>query len=96
MSATLLIYDPTAPATPRSETGRPRLSGLAGKTVGFIDNAMPNFNYLVDDLAELLVSRFSCDAAVKRGKRGPSMPAAESIIDELVSRCDLVITGSGD
>ena len=70
MSATIRIYDPTAPAGDLPQLARRTLDDLAGKTVGFIDNAKPNFNYLVDDLAELLVSRYGVAAVVKHRKRG--------------------------
>jgi hypothetical protein len=96
MAATLLVYDPTAPASTRAADAQGRLDGLSGKTVGFIDNAKPNFDHLVDDLAELLVARFGVAAVIKRGKRGPSMPVAQSTVEELAGQCDLVITGSGD
>ena len=47
------------------------LDGLAGKTVGFIDNAKPNFQYLVDDLADLhargLGAYVEVDYAIVRG-----------------------------
>ena len=73
-----------------------RVPALAGKTIGFIDNAKPNFNLLVDDLAELFVSRYGVAHVIKRAKRGASMPAPESIVNELAEQCVLVITGSGD
>ena len=95
-TATLLVYDPTAPVSAQARYSRKALDALAGKVIGFIDNAKPNFNYLVDDLADLLVQRYGVAAVVKRAKRGASMPAAQSVLDELSQQCDLVITGSGD
>ena len=93
----ILLYDPTAP---RRESGaapaRTTLAGLKGAVVGFIDNAKPNFNFLVDDLAELLESRYGVRAVVKRRKRSASVPAPEEMLREVASQCDLVITGSGD
>jgi hypothetical protein len=96
MTGMLLVYDPTAPATPQAATGSKRLERFAGTVVGFIDNAKPNFGFLVDDLAELLTERHGVKAVIKRSKRGPSMPAAESVIEDLAGQCDIVITGSGD
>ncbi len=96
MTAILLIYDPTVPGAAESKVARHSLDTLAGKTVGFIDNAKPNFHHLVDDLADLLVQRYGVAKIVKRAKRGPSTPAAREVVDELVAQCDLVITGSGD
>ena len=96
MTGTVLLFDPTAP---RQEPGREvsrSLDGLAGTVVGFIDNAKPNFEYLVDDLAELLVSRYGVRQIIKRKKRAASVGAPEAVYRELAERCDLVITGSGD
>ena len=72
------------------------LDGLAGKTIGFIDNAKPNFNNLVDELAELLVNKYHVAKVIKRSKFTPSIPASGKLIDELVAECDAVIAGSGD
>ena len=96
MTSTLLVYDPTAPAAGQSAQVGKVLDGLAGKVVGFIDNAKPNFHHLVDDLAALLVERHGVRTVIKRGKRGASMPAPEAIVEELAGQCDLVIAGSGD
>jgi hypothetical protein len=96
MTGTVLLYDPTAPRMERPEQAEQLLAGLAGKVVGFIDNAKPNFNYLVDDLAELLTSRHGVKRVLKRQKRSASVPAPDEVIKEFAEQCDLVITGSGD
>ena len=92
-----MLYDPTAPRRDLGGTGeRKTLAGLRGAVVGFIDNAKPNFNHLVDDLADLLESRYGVKAVVKRRKRSASVPAPAEMLREVASQCDLVITGSGD
>jgi hypothetical protein len=92
-----MLYDPTAPRRDGGESlQRKARVALEGAVVGFIDNAKPNFNHLVDDLAELLESRYGVRAVVKRRKRSASVPAPEEMIREVASQCDLVITGSGD
>jgi len=96
MTASVLLYDPTAPRQEAGSQAQRTLDGLAGKVVGFIDNAKPNFDHLVDDLAELLVARYGVRAVIKRKKRAPSIPAPDAIYDELARECDLVIAGSGD
>ena len=88
------VLDPTAPPHHAPRELR-TLDALAGKTIGFIDNAKPNFNYLVDDLGELLVSRYQVAAVVKHRKPG-QVPVEESALRDMVARCDAVITGSGD
>jgi len=92
----VLLYDPTASrqAGP-AEAGR-KLETLAGKVVGFIDNAKPNFNHLVDDLAELLVADYGVSRVIKRRKQSASIPAPAEVVRELADQCDLVIAGSGD
>ncbi len=89
------IYDPRAPRRPGVH--QPAiLKTLSGKVVGFIDNTKPNFNHLVDDLAQVLVNKYGVRAVLKRGKRVQSIPAPDVVTEELAEQCDLIITGSGD
>ena len=96
MTATVMLYDPTAPRQESEAQVQHALAGLAGKVVGFIDNSKPNFSHLVDDLAELLVTRYGVSRVIKRQKRSASVPAPDAVVHELAEQCDLVITGSGD
>ena len=90
------LYDPTATRGSESGSAGPTLATLSGKVVGFIDNAKPNFNHLVDDLADLLVSNYGVKRIIKRRKSSASIPAPDEFVRELADECDLVITGSGD
>src|SRR5688572_2911851 len=96
--ATVTLFDPTAPRRePESAHRRDAvLASLAGKVVGFIDNAKPNFHVLADELGELLVSRYGVARVVKRRKPSASTPATSQVIAELSEACDVVIAGSGD
>jgi hypothetical protein len=97
MSATLSVLDPIAPAgIPVGEHAFQPLDTLKGKVVGFIDNSKPNFNYLVDDIAELLVARHGVAAVIRHRKLSASIPAPEETILNVRRQCNLVITGSGD
>lgn len=96
MGRTITLLDPTAPREQGPQEARQKLSGLAHAVVGFIDNSKPNFNHLVDDLAELLTSRYGVKQVIKRRKRSASEPAPDAFLEELGARCDLVIAGSGD
>jgi hypothetical protein len=99
MSSTLTLFDPTAPARQRDESaasGPAVLSSLAGKVVGFIDNAKPNFGTLADDIGELLKAKLGVARVVKHRKPSASVPARPEIIEALSAECDVVITGSGD
>jgi hypothetical protein len=92
----VLLYDPTATRQSSPASAHRALASLSGKVVGFIDNAKPNFNHLVDDLADLLVSNYGVKRIIKRRKASASVPAPDEIVRELADECDLVITGSGD
>lgn len=92
----MYVFDPTASSQNKPLQPGQRLDGLAGKVVGFIDNGKPNFNNLVDDLAELLVNKYGVVTVIKRGKRGGSVPASDEVMAELSERCDVVIVGSAD
>ena len=96
MVESILVYDPTATCQNSPQRLREMPDGFAGKIVGFIDNSKPNFNYLIDDLANLLVSKYGVKTVVKRRKRMSSQPATDAMIKELCAACDVVITGSGD
>ena len=95
MSESLVLLEPIAPARTEAHEGVLGLSDLSGKVVGFIDNAKPNFNHLVDDLAELLLSHHGVARVVKHRKRG-EVPVGDAVLVPMALECDLVITGSGD
>ena len=92
----VLLYDPTASRQAGSAAVMKKLDTLSGKVVGFIDNAKPNFDHLVDDLADLLVAHYGVKRVIKRRKRSASVPAPDEIVRELAGECDVVIAGSGD
>jgi len=96
MIRTVKLYDPTGVPLPAANDVLQTTTALAGKVVGFIDNSKPNFNHLVDDLADLLVGRYGVRQVVRHRKRAASVPAANDALDDLARDCDLVIAGSGD
>lgn len=99
MSATVTLFDPTAPARAGEDAAaaaKAVLQGLAGKVVGFIDNAKPNFGLLADDLGQLLMSQYGVARVLKHRKSSASLPARPEEIEALSGECDVVITGSGD
>lgn len=95
MTDSIVLLDPVATAQGAAHEGVLGLNDLTGKVVGFIDNAKPNFNHLVDDLAELLVSHHGVARVVKHRKPG-QVPVGAAALDPMTLECDLVITGSGD
>ena len=92
----MLVYNTLAARHQKLQQSRRSLDGLGGKVVGFIDNSKPNFNYLADDLAELLVAKYGVASVVRRKKPGPMRSAPDNVFKELGEQCDVVVTGSGD
>ena len=69
MPANTIVLDPSAPPQ-RAQSGQAwALDRLQGKVVGFIDNAKPNFNHLVDAIEALLTTQHGVERVVKVRKR---------------------------
>ena len=96
MSESNVIIDPGAPLSDEVPSLDRMPADLRGKVVGFIDNSKNNFNFLVDDMAEVLVQRYGVTRVVKQRKRAASVPATDAMLREIHDNCDLVIAGSGD
>ena len=96
MSISTLVYEPVAPCLTQANQSRQSLDGLAGKVIGFIDNSKPNFNYLVEDLSQVLIETHGVAQVIKRRKRSASQGLPEAVMNELVAQTDAIITGSGD
>ena len=83
--------------TQRQDVTLPALpDGLAGRTVGFIDNTKHNFDRLADEIGAVLRERHGVKSVVRRRKANAAMPAAPEILVELAKTCDVVFAGSGD
>ena len=91
-----MILNPVGPVLDGPQQVRQPLDNIAGKVVGFVDNAKPNFNNLVDDVADLLINKYGAAGVIKRCKGSPSLPAPDAMMQELYEQCDAAITGSGD
>ncbi len=98
MTASVTLFDPTAPANGAAHSmgSSSRSAGLAGAVIGIIDNAKPNFHLLADDLAELLASRHGVARVIRHRKTSASLPVDPEVIAALAAECDVVIAGSGD
>ena len=92
--AHLGLVDPTDTTTRRARSA-PRLTALAGRRIGLLDNRKPNAALLLAELARLLDARFGLSEVASRAKFIYSRPAAPDVIDELAGY-DAVITAIGD
>ena len=88
------LYDPTAEPRAVKAALAPRLTSLAGKRVGILDNGKPNAGTLMLAVAKILQERYGVGAVVKRNKPVAGPPAPE-VLDAL-SQCDFALVGSAD
>jgi len=88
------LYDPTAEPRVIAATLAPRLTSLAGKRIGILDNSKANAGVLMLAVARTLQERYGVGEIVKRDKpvAGPTSPEALAALSE----CDLALVGSAD
>jgi hypothetical protein len=72
----------------------PRPRSLRGLRLGVLDNSKPNAGVLLARVAELIAEREGAAAIVRWQKPGASHPAA--MMDDIVARADVLLTGSAD
>lgn len=89
------LLDPTARPL-RQRRAAPPLDTLNGKRAGFLDNRKGNAEVLLERVRERLAERFDLAAAGLWAKRIYSAPADARLLEELVARCDFVVTAVGD
>jgi hypothetical protein len=91
----ITLYDPTAEPRAIAATLAPRLTTLAGKRAGILDNGKANAGVLMLAVVDRLRERYGlADGVVKREKPVAGPPKPE-VVDAL-AQCDFVLVGSAD
>ena len=93
--ATLKFLDPRAAVNPKDRSSVPGLDTLEGKVLGIIDNGQSNSTDMFKELARLLQEKLHVKEVLFRTKPTHMQGAPKPIMEELLSRCDAVITGLG-
>jgi hypothetical protein len=93
--ATLKFLDPRAMVNPKEWPLVPGLETLAGKVIGIIDNGQANSTDMFKELAALLQERFHTRKVLFKTKPTHMQGAPKPIMEEILGRCDAVITGLG-
>jgi len=93
--AELGLVDPTDQPS-GTQTAAARLSSLAGKRPGLLDNRKGNGDRLLDRIGQLLVERYGTLEPYRTTKFIYARRAGDEIIDELAKQCDFVVTAVGD
>ena len=92
----LKILDPTVEPLPDSTILAPRPEDLNGKVVGLLSNSKRNADKLLEAVYSLLQDTYDFKDMVYLDKGDSSRPAPKHIMDDLLAKCDLVITATGD
>ena len=92
----LEVLDPTVEPLPAEGVVADRPTTLDGLTLGLLANGKLNSVEMLTAIHDVLADRFEFGAVIERNKLNASRPCPEGIIDELVDKCDVVVTSSGD
>lgn len=90
------LLDPTAKPQDEVKPMAARHRELRGKRLGILDNTKSNADVLMLRMAELLQASYGVDDVVHRRKAHAAIGAGEDLLDELASKCDMLLLGSGD
>lgn len=90
------LVNPTTEATAAAFDGAPRLPSLAGSRLGIIDDSKKNADVLLEELAEVLRTRYEIGEVRWLRKPSASRPADPKALKDLVEHCDAVIIAVGD
>ncbi len=91
-----VLINPTTEPVVAAFNGAPRLPTLAGTRLGIIDDSKRNADVLLEELAEILRTRYEISDVKWHRKPSASRPADPAAIRELAEHCDSVIIAIGD
>jgi hypothetical protein len=89
------VLSPAAESKVSQSATVPLPAGLAGRTVGFLDNSKANFDLLTRHMEALLREHHGLAGAVRAKKANASSPAPPEALARLAG-VDVVVTGSAD
>lgn len=90
------VFDPTDGPVVKAFGPAPRLTSLAGKVVGILNNGKRKSDVLLREVQELLRSEAGVEDFVVVRKASAYRPAPEEQLDDLARRVDAVVAGIGD
>ena len=89
------VLDPTVETAPACAGATTRLTSLAGRTIGLLDNGKINVRPLLDYMEMLLRSQYGVQDVVRLRKPDFSRPVPAPVLAAMQG-CDAVITAVGD
>ena len=73
-----------------------RPSELRGKTLGLLENHKANSDKVLQELAEILKEKYDLKDVIMLSKHSASLPTKPEVVQELMDKVDVLITGIGD
>ena len=95
-NGSVVVLDPSTKAIDADSVLAIRPETLDGKVIGLLANGKRNSDDLLELVCNLLQDRYSFKEIIARNKHNVSRPCPSPIIDEMVAKCDVVITATGD
>ena len=89
------FYDPTAEPRAVAATLAPRLTSLAGKRAGILDNGKANAGTLMLAVTKILQDRYGVAAEIIKREKPVAGPPKPEVLDAL-SKADFALVGSAD
>jgi hypothetical protein len=89
------VLDPTVETVPVKAGATTRLTSLAGRTIGLLDNGKVNVRPLLDHMERMLRSQYGVHDVVRLRKPDFSRPAPAPVLAAMQG-CDAVISAVGD
>ena len=93
--ATVKFLDPRATVNPQDRPLVPGLDTLEGKVIGIIDNGQSNSTDMFKELAGLIKEKLRVKEVLLRTKPTHMQGAPKPVMEEMINRCDAVMTGLG-
>ncbi len=73
-----------------------RPSDLNGKTLGLLENHKANSDKVLQEVAEILKEKYDLKDVIMLSKHSASLPTKPEVVQELMDKVDVLITGIGD
>jgi hypothetical protein len=73
-----------------------RPTDLTGKRLGLLENSKANSDKLLHELGEILKNKYELEEVVYFSKHHASLPTKPEVIQDILNRVDVLITGVGD
>jgi len=89
------VLDPTVDTSPAKAGATTKLTSLAGRTIGLLDNGKINVRVLLDHMERILRAQYGVHDVIRLRKPDFSRPAPAPVLAAMQG-CDAVISAVGD